>query len=101
MVGLPSSGKTTRAREIQKYFTEHEKKEAILISDNEIILQMNINKNTLFLGKKTFKVHTHLSSKLLHCFCYCSGVWTYAVLHYINDVQFYYLGVWSTLSRSK
>lgn len=50
MVGLPSSGKTTRAREIQKYFAEHEHKEVILISDNEIISQMDIDKNVLFLG---------------------------------------------------
>lgn len=51
MVGLPSSGKTTRAREIQKYFTEHQHKDVILISDNEIISQMNVDKNVLFLGK--------------------------------------------------
>lgn len=51
IVGLPSSGKTTRAREIQKYFTEQLHKEVILISDNEIISQMNIDKNDLFLGK--------------------------------------------------
>lgn len=50
MVGLPSSGKTTRAREIQKYFVEHEHKKVILISDNEIISQMDIDKNVLFLG---------------------------------------------------
>lgn len=51
MVGLPSSGKTTRAREIQKYFTEQQHREVILISDNEIISKMNIDKNVLFLGK--------------------------------------------------
>lgn len=51
MVGLPSSSKTTRALEIQKYFTEKQQKEVILISDNEIISQMNISKNVLFLGK--------------------------------------------------
>lgn len=49
MVGLPSSGKTTRAREIQKYFTEQHK-EVILISDNEIISKMNMDKNVLYLG---------------------------------------------------
>lgn len=54
MVGLPSSGKTTRAHEIQKYFTEHQQKEVILISDNEIISQMNVNKNILFLGNKSY-----------------------------------------------
>lgn len=52
MVGLPSSGKTTRAREIQKYFTEQQHKQVILISDNEIIVQMNTDKNVLFLGIK-------------------------------------------------
>lgn len=50
MVGLPSSGKTTRAREIQKYFVEHQSREVVLISDNDIISQMNIDKNVLFLG---------------------------------------------------
>lgn len=51
MVGFPSSGKTTRAREIQKYFTEQLHKQVVLISDNEIITQMNVEKNVLFLGK--------------------------------------------------
>lgn len=51
MVGLPNSGKTTRAHEIQKYFVEHQNREVILISDNEIISQMNMDKNVLFLGK--------------------------------------------------
>lgn len=54
MVGLPSSGKTTRAHEIQKYFVEHHNREVILISDNEIISLMNIDKNVLFLGKNIF-----------------------------------------------
>lgn len=49
MVGLPSSGKTTRAHEIKKYFTEQHR-QVILISDNEIILQMHTDKNVLFLG---------------------------------------------------
>lgn len=50
MVGLPSSGKTTRAREIQKFFTEQQHREVILISDNEIMSNMNIEKNVLYLG---------------------------------------------------
>lgn len=50
MVGLPSSGKTTRAREIQKFFTEQQHREVVLISDNEIISNMNIDKNVLYLG---------------------------------------------------
>lgn len=50
MVGLPSSGKTTRAREIQKYFEDQQHREVILISDNEIISNMNIDKNVLYLG---------------------------------------------------
>lgn len=50
MVGLPSSGKTTRAREIQKYFRDQQHKEVILISDNEIISNMNMDKNVLYLG---------------------------------------------------
>lgn len=54
MVGLPSSGKTTRAHEIQKYFAEQEHREVIIISDNEIISQMDMDKNVLFLGKKIF-----------------------------------------------
>lgn len=53
MVGLPSSGKTTRAHEIQKYFTEQLHKEVILISDNEIISKMNMDKNVLYLGSYT------------------------------------------------
>lgn len=57
MVGLPSSGKTTRAHEIQKYFAEHEHREVILISDNEIISQMDIDKNALFLGKNRFCIN--------------------------------------------
>lgn len=54
MVGLPSSGKTTRAHEIQKYFVEHHNREVVLISDNEIICQMNVEKNVLFLGNYIF-----------------------------------------------
>lgn len=50
MVGLPSSGKTTRALEIQKFFTEQQHREVILISDNEIMSNMNIDKNVLYLG---------------------------------------------------
>ncbi|XP_025202677.1 protein KTI12 homolog [Melanaphis sacchari] len=61
MVGLPSSGKTTRAREIQKYFTEEQHKEVILISDNEIISEMNMDKNVLYLEMKKEK---DLRSKL-------------------------------------
>jgi len=61
MVGLPSSGKTTRAREIQKYFTEHQHKEVILISDNEIISQMDVDKNILFLGKNVPILYFELS----------------------------------------
>lgn len=57
MVGFPSSGKTTRAREIQKYFTENQQRNVVLISDNEIISQMNMDKNVLFLGKY---IHTLL-----------------------------------------
>ncbi|KAE9534961.1 hypothetical protein AGLY_008253 [Aphis glycines] len=60
MVGLPSSGKTTRAREIQKYFIEQHK-EVILISDNEIISKMNMDKNVLYLEMKKEK---DLRSKL-------------------------------------
>lgn len=55
MVGLPSSGKTTRAREIQKYFAQQQCKEVVLISDNEIISQMDVDKNVLFLGKYVLK----------------------------------------------
>lgn len=54
MVGFPSSGKTTRAREIQKYFAENQQKNVVLISDNEIMSQMNIDKNVLFLGGYIF-----------------------------------------------
>lgn len=70
IVGLPSSGKTTRAREIQKYFTEHQHKEVILISDNEIISQMNIDKNVLFLGKSVLNYSNLIlwitSTSILH-----------------------------------
>ncbi|XP_025414502.1 protein KTI12 homolog isoform X1 [Sipha flava] len=61
MVGFPSSGKTTRAREIQKYFAENQQRNVVLISDNEIISQMNIDKNALFLEMKKEK---ELRSKL-------------------------------------
>jgi len=36
--------------EIQKYFTEQQNREVILISDNEIISKMNLDKNVLYLG---------------------------------------------------
>ncbi|XP_050429588.1 protein KTI12 homolog [Adelges cooleyi] len=55
MVGLPCSGKTTRAGEIQKYFTEKLNKDVILISDNEIISHMDVDKNILFLDMKKEK----------------------------------------------
>lgn len=67
MVGLPSSGKTTRACQIKKYFTEQHR-EVILISDNEIISQMNIDKNVLFLEmKKEKELRSKLHSDVLKC----------------------------------
>lgn len=50
MVGLPSSGKSTRAIEIKNYFLNTLEKNVFLISDNEIISQMGMDKNILFLG---------------------------------------------------
>lgn len=67
MVGLPSSGKTTRALEIQKYFKK-EQKEVILISDNEVISQMNINKNVLFLGKNKIYIYILTLFELMYYF---------------------------------
>lgn len=67
MVGLPSSGKTTRAREIQKYFSEQLHKEVVLISDNEIISQMALDKNDLFLGKYTHDLFT-ICTQLMNYF---------------------------------
>ncbi|XP_050527238.1 protein KTI12 homolog isoform X2 [Daktulosphaira vitifoliae] len=55
MVGLPSSGKTTRAYEIKNFFLNTLKKNVFLISDNEIIAQMGMDKNVLFLEMKKEK----------------------------------------------
>lgn len=68
MVGFPSSGKTTRAREIQKYFTENQQRNVILISDNEIISQMNMDKNVLFLGKYILSFNLIHNMKYFSCF---------------------------------
>ncbi|XP_050527246.1 protein KTI12 homolog isoform X3 [Daktulosphaira vitifoliae] len=62
MVGLPSSGKTTRAYEIKNFFLNTLKKNVFLISDNEIIAQMGMDKNVLFLG---FRYELYCSSKSL------------------------------------
>ncbi|XP_060836425.1 protein KTI12 homolog [Rhopalosiphum padi] len=48
--------------EIQKYFTEQQNREVILISDNEIISKMNLDKNVLYLG---FRYELYCSSKSL------------------------------------
>ncbi|KAK9502495.1 hypothetical protein O3M35_011265 [Rhynocoris fuscipes] len=48
IVGLPCSGKTTRAKEIQKFFTETYKKSVHIVSENDVITNKNFDKNAVY-----------------------------------------------------
>lgn len=50
MTGIPSSGKTTRTAELQKYFSDRGKVVHV-ISENEQIAKAGFSKNSFYLGK--------------------------------------------------
>ncbi|XP_014244356.1 protein KTI12 homolog [Cimex lectularius] len=66
VVGLPSSGKTTRANEIKEYLSKEHNKVVHLISDNELFAKKSIDKNALvFDAQKEKEVRGCLKSEAL------------------------------------
>jgi tRNA uridine 5-carbamoylmethylation protein Kti12 len=51
MTGLPSSGKTTRCRQIAKYFEDTHGKKVHVVSEENFYQQSNTDKNKLAFGK--------------------------------------------------
>lgn len=50
ITGVPSSGKTTRAIELQQYF-EGRGKEVHIVSEHNEIIKAGFDKNSFYLGK--------------------------------------------------
>lgn len=50
ITGVPSSGKTTRTLELQKYFTERGKVVHV-VSESEQIAKAGFSKNSFYLGE--------------------------------------------------
>lgn len=48
MVGCPSSLKSTRARELKEYFEKEKQKTVHIISENDIIKNSSISKNSIY-----------------------------------------------------
>jgi len=48
-VGLPASGKSTRAQQLKKYFCETQQKKVVILSENDIVR----DKNEVYCGERT------------------------------------------------
>ncbi|XP_065213446.1 protein KTI12 homolog [Planococcus citri] len=65
LTGYPSSGKTTRCKQIEKYFQDLNKKVHV-VAESDVLLQQNIDKNPLsFDSKKQKEVRGILKSNVI------------------------------------
>lgn len=51
IVGLPCTGKTTRAKQIQTFLVENFNRNVHVVSENDVIRSKNLDKNIVYSGK--------------------------------------------------